>query len=349
LNNPTAEPQPAPHRRCTDKKWPPAKINRLAVSAAVAIVLAASFVASPGCQPAPPTSAETQDPATGDVQPLVITDRLNRQVTLATRPVRIVSLSPETTELLFAIGAGQKIVGATEYCDYPKAANAIPRVGGGAVDSISREAILGVEPDLVLCRWDAHEPLVELFERLHIPILAIGPNSLSELFEETELLGKVTGHTTQAAALIKTMKGRHRQLLQRVSAVQAKQRPTVFYEVWDDPLMTAGPGSFIGESLRTAGLKNIFDDTTKHFPQVSNEVVVARNPQVILAPSDHADKVTFHALAGRPGWSAIRAVKNRRVYLIDGDKISRCGPRLLESLEEIIELVHGDPASGDRP
>jgi len=124
--------------------------------------------------------------------------------------------------------------------------------------------------------------------------------------------------------------------------IPESKRRTVFYEVWDEPLMTAGPGSFIDEVLRLAGMKNIFNDAVSSYPSVSDEVVVSRNPDVILSPSTHASQVNVEKLLKRQGWSEVEAMKEKQVFVIDGDQISRCGPRLLDALEEMIRVVYPD-------
>lgn len=270
----------------------------------------------------------------------VIVDRLGRTFRFVEVPQRIISLSPSTTELLFAIGAGPQIVGATQYCDYPAEASQIPRVGAGTLESMSRETILSLKPDLVLCQWDNHQPLIESLERLRVPVIAIGPEKLKELFEEATLLGQVLGHELEASQLIESMTRRLDRLTSCVNSLPQSQRRTVFYEVWDKPLMTAGPNSFIGELLVLGGMKNIFSDTEPRYPRVSDEVVVHRDPEVILAPSTHADQVSFEKLAGRQGWGQILAIREKQVFLIDGDQVSRCGPRLLDALESMIEAVY---------
>lgn len=270
----------------------------------------------------------------------VVVDRLGREVRFTTVPQRIVSLSPATTELLFAIGAGPSIVGATRHCDYPPPACEITRVGGGTLEGISREMIIGLEPDLVLCKWDSHEPLVDVFERVNIPVVAIGPESLEELFDEATLLGRVTGQESNSRELIERMSQRLTVLTSWVDKMPRADRRTVFYEVWDEPLMTAGPGSFIGELLEIGGMENIFADTTLRYPRISSEVVVDRSPDVILAPSTHSTRVNLEQLVARPGWGQLKAVRERQVFLIDGDQVSRCGPRLLDALEQMIRAVY---------
>ena len=274
-----------------------------------------------------------------------ISDRLQRTVYFTKVPQRIVSLSPATTELMFAIGAGGQLVGATEHCNYPTEATKLTRVGGGTLQGISRETIMSLNPDLILCKWDSHQPLIDPFERFKVPIMAIGPDTLSDLYEEATMLGKTTGHESEAAALIANMKRRVVALTSWVDSVPVDQRRRAFYEVWDEPLMTAGPKSFIGEMLEMGGMKNIFDDTTVRYPRISDEVVLDRDPEVILAPSTHRAQVSLEILAKRQGWDKITAVREKKVFLIDGDKVSRCGPRMLDALEEMVRAVYPDKLS----
>jgi iron complex transport system substrate-binding protein len=272
-------------------------------------------------------------------------DRLKREVRFLAIPQRIVSLTPATTELIFAIGAGSQLVGATKNCNYPPGAEKLTRVGGGTLESLSRETIVALHPDLVLCKWDNHGPLMETLDQFNIPTLAIGPETLDELFAEATMLGAVTGHVAESEQLVATMKERLQSLTSLVEKIPESRRSKVFYEVWDDPLMTAGPSSFIGEVLRLAGMENIFFDATTNYPKVSDEVVVARNPDVILSPSTHASRVSIEKLLQRRGWGDVAAIRNKRVYIIDGDHVSRCGPRLLDALEEMIRVVYPDQAA----
>lgn len=284
------------------------------------------------------SSALASSPASSGMSKVV--DRLNREVEFQSVPQRIISLTPATTELLFAIGAGSQLVGATKNCNYPPEAEKLTRVGGGTLQSLSRETIVSLQPELVLCKWDNHQPLLETLEQFKIPALAIGPESLEELFVEVVMLGKVTGHSKEADELVRQMKQRLDSLTSLVKLIPESEQRKVFYEVWDDPLMTAGPGSFIGEVLRLAGLQNIFHDATANYPKVSDEVVVARNPHVILSPSTHASEVSIEKLLQRQGWAEVKAIQEKQVFIIDGDHISRCGPRLLDALEEIIRHAY---------
>lgn len=205
---------------------------------------------------------------------------------------------------------------------------------------VSAEKQFLLKPDLVLCKWDTHEPLLELFDRVGVQAVNLGPETLEQLFDEARLLARVTGHEKEAESLISQMTVQHDRLANRVATLGPNQQRTVFYEVWDEPLMTAGPKSFIGELLRMGKMKNIFDDTDVSYPCISSEVVVDRNPDVIFAPTSHLRQVEFDRVASRPGWANIGAIANKRVFIINGDEISRCAPRMLNALEQIIDAAY---------
>jgi iron complex transport system substrate-binding protein len=299
------------------------------------------LLCSPGCGRVPETQV-AKVPVSQETTDRLAVDRLNREVRFKATPQRIVSLMPAATELMYAIGAGSQLVGVTKNCNYPPEAETLERVGGGTMESISREKIVSLKPDLVLCKWDHHQPLIETLEQFNIPALAIGPETLEQLFAEATMLGDITGHTEEATQLIAAMRLRVEKINARVDLIPSSQRRKVFYEVWDDPLMTAGPGSFIGEALRLAGMENIFEDATAAYPKVSDEVVVARNPDVIFSPSTHASRVSLEKMLQRQGWGEVTAIKEKQVFIVNGDHISRCGPRLLDAIEEMISLAYPD-------
>ena len=287
---------------------------------------------------APHRVEDKRDLAAADFD-VTVSDRLDRQVSFSAASRRIVSLTPSMTEVLFAIDAGDRIVGATTHCNYPPAAEEIPRVGGGTLESINQESIIALNPDLVLCKWDKYEPLLRNLERLGVRVLALGPETLAELYDDTRMLGQVTGNSAQAEALVETMQRRVEMVVRQVPAGDG---PKVFYQVWNDPLMTAGGNSFIGELLVLAGFENLFEETPIRYPKVNPEVVVAGDPDIILAPSTHGAPVTIESILTRPGWSRVRAVREKRIYLLNRDTISRCGPRLVDALEEIVAAAYPD-------
>lgn len=292
----------------------------------------------------PPTVAPTptQKPASIPAFPLTIPDGIGGQVTLAAAPARIVSLSPSNTEILFAVGAGSLVVGDTKYCDFPAEAQKLPKVGGFSAKSISVETILSLKPDLVLANDSGQETVIEALKQANIQVMAIKAASFEDVYANIKMVGKITGHDSEAMAVVDGMKARFATVAEKVAGIPPEKHPTVFWEVWDEPLMTAGPGTFIGQMLKIAGGVNIFADLKEDYPQVSAEEIVKRNPAFIMGPDTHGDKLIADQLAARPGWDQINAVKNNKIFLVDGNMSSRPGPRLVDALEVIAKALHPD-------
>jgi iron complex transport system substrate-binding protein len=295
-----------------------------------------------GCSPEKPGTKST-DPyslSVGEPREVKIMDRLGRMVTLSRPPVRIVSLSPSATEMIFAVGAGDRLVGTTHYCNYPTEALSIPRVSSGTIEGVNRESILDLKPDVIFFKADHHQSLIETFDKFGIPMVGVGAESLQEMFQEALDLGSLLGTETVAEQLVTQMRSELETQTNRVSTISDEARKRVFYEVWDDPLMTAGPQSFIGELISIAKGKNIFDDAKQGYPQISSELVIDRDPQVIISPSSEGNAGNLDKILNRKGWDGISAIKNKHVRTIDGDQISRCGPRLLRVLPSLIDAIY---------
>ncbi|MBW7881674.1 MAG: ABC transporter substrate-binding protein [Caldilineaceae bacterium] len=290
--------------------------------------------------PAPATEAPVEEPGASSF-PLTVTDALSRTVTVASRPQRIVSTLPSNTEMLFAVGAGDQVVGVTKYCNYPPEAATRAQVGGITNKSLSVEAIIALEPDLVLAGAE-QDQAIDALSNAGIPVVALRLLSFDEVYSAVELVGALTGHAESGTALAAAMRSHTESVQAAVGDIAESDRPTVFYEVWHEPLMTAGPGTFIGQMIEMAGGRSIFADVSEDWPQVSAEVVVERDPAVILGPDSHSDQLTAEAISARPGWSEIAAVKDNRIYLLDGDMVSRPGPRVVDALETIARALHPD-------
>jgi iron complex transport system substrate-binding protein len=274
--------------------------------------------------------------------PLTLSDGLGREVALKAVPSRIVSLAPSNTEILFAVGAGDQVVGVTKYCNYPPEAQTREQVGGFSADTISVETVVALEPDLVLAIGESQRPVIEALEQVGIPVAALTANTFDDVHANIEQVGRLTGHQEEATQVVSEMQRRVETVTTAVTAVPPEERLPVFWEVWDEPLMTAGPSTFAGQAIELAGGVNIFADVTQDYPQVSTEEVVKRNPAVILGPDTHGDKLTPEQLVQRPGWDQIEAVREGRVHLIDGDIVSRPGPRLAEGLEAVAHALYPD-------
>ena len=154
------------------------------------------------------------------------------------------------------------------------------------------------------------------------------------------LLGKVSGHTTEAQAIVDDIQNRIDMVTSVVDKVPQEEKVRVFYEVWHEPLMTTTHNTFIGEIIELAGGINIFGDLDEQYPTISAEQIIASDPQVIVGPSSHGDQLTVEIIAQREGWQNIAAVKNNAIYILDGDIVSRPTPRVIEALEELAVIFY---------
>lgn len=304
---------------------------------------------APALAPAPPTTTPLPSPATPIPPtatpgpfPLALTDDLGREVSLSALPQRVVSLAPSNTEILFVVGASDQVVGVTQYCNYPPEAQDREQIGGFSANTISVEKIVALEPDLVLAAGEIHQPVIEALEQLNIPVYALDPNTLDEVYTSIELVGHLTGHQAGADQVVADMKDRVASVTEQIATVPQEERLSVYWEVFDEPRMTAGPSTFTGQLIELAGGVNIFAEVSEAYPQISDEEVIGRNPAVIMGPETMGEKLTIETVAQRPGWSQIDAVQNGRIYLFDGDMVARSGPRLAQVLELMAQALYPD-------
>ena len=307
----------------------------------IIIALFVLLVAACNSPTRPTTTAPAVVEEASSEFPLTLTDDVGREITLEAVPERIVSLLPSNTEILFAVGAGDQVVGVTSYCNYPPEATTREQVGGITNKSLNIEAIIALEPDLVVVSG-AQDEVIPILEEIGLVVLVLRPATLDDIYSNIELIGRATNHFEQATVLAADLRRRTEAIRAKAATIPADERPTVFYEVWDNPLMTAGPNTFIGQLVETAGGESIFADVSEDWPQVSAEVIVERNPAVILGPEDHAEALAIEQIAARPGWANIEAVQSGRIYLLDSDMVSRPGPRIVDVLEQIAHELHPD-------
>ncbi|MFV9503417.1 MAG: ABC transporter substrate-binding protein [Oscillochloridaceae bacterium umkhey_bin13] len=318
-------------------------IRHLALLVALTISLAACGAAPTvvPTTPAPtvpaPTAVPTSVAAPG---PISVTDDLGRTVALDSVPQRIVSLAPSVTEMLFAVGAGPQVVGTTSFCDFPPEATDLPEIGGFSASSISIEAIVGLEPDLVIAGTARQQLIAEQLEQLGIPVVVLAPASFDAVYASILQVGTLTGHSNQATQLVAAMQARVKTVTDVVATLPAEARPSVYWEVTNDPLMAAGPNTFIDQMIELVGATNIFADASEAYPQVNPETVFERDPQVILGPDSHGGALNIATVTERPGWANIQAVRDGRVYTLDGDIVSRPGPRLADALELLAATLY---------
>jgi len=238
---------------------------------------------------------------------------------------RVLALTPHACEMIYAIGAEEKLVGAGSYCDFPAEAEKLPRVGSH--ERINVEAVLRLKPDLIIV-MSRNVAGVASLEKMGVDVVVSSPTSFESLFDDMIKLGELTSHTEQAKAATKKLQAR----LQRVRALPRSGR-AVFYEIWSDPIMTAGGASFISQLVEAAGGKNVFSDIGLPAPHVSVESVVRAKPDVIVVPLEGRDIEERQQFWER--WLG----PNVRIVAIDPDILHRPGPRLLDGLEALQRAI----------
>ncbi|KPU27083.1 ABC transporter substrate-binding protein [Caloranaerobacter sp. TR13] len=271
---------------------------------------------------------------TGTIYPLEVEDDFGNKVTIENEPKRIVSLAPSHTEILFAIGLGERVVGVSNYCDYPEEAKNKEKVGDSF--NVNVEKIIELSPDLVIQYGQGKEEVNKRLKEAGIKVLSYEPESIDDVINLIDELGKITNSGRAAKMTIVDMMTKRDFVLSRVAG---KKKVKVFYEVWDQPLMAAGPGSFIDELINLAGGENIAKDAQGKYPQFDLEQLIERNPDVYLTAKDREDK-TVDSIKARIGYENINAIKNDRVYILDPNIISRPGPRIVDGLELIARKIH---------
>ncbi len=276
--------------------------------------------------------------------PVVVKDDRGQEVEIVQKPVHIISLLPSHTETLFALGAGKQMVGCTSLCNYPLETKSLKKLTVANPGSISLEALVQMQPDLVLAGGDYHQKISDQLAKLKIPVLSFESQSVADIERAIRGIALATGHAQEGEQLVDKMNQEIQKIQDQIKPFQKQGRPRVFYQVWDQPLMTAGPTSFIGALIKLAGGENVFEDVKIAYPQVSEETLILRNPEVILLPqlkageADPAESIL--KLSQRPGWDQMSAVKKKRVYLIEDDLISRPGPRVVQGLQQIAEALY---------
>jgi len=278
-----------------------------------------------------------------DKSAIEITDQLGRVVKLDKVPQRIVSLAPQNTEILFALGLGDKIVGVTSYCNYPPEAQEKPQIGG--FSTVDIEKVVSLSPDLVVAALIHEKETIPQLESHGLKVLALAPKTLSEVTQAIELVGKATGTETQAKKLVDDMEARMAAVASLVSGLSEESRPRVFYVVWHDPLMTAGGDTMQSQLIDFAGGRNIFSDLT-YYPTVGLETLLDRQPQVIIAAVGHgsAQNGPLDWAKSEPRLKNTEALVQGKVFGIDADIASRGGPRMVDALEEMFRLIHPELA-----
>ena len=259
-----------------------------------------------------------------------VTDDLDRTVKLPVRVDRIVSLAPSVTEMIFAAGAGDRLVGVTTYCNFPETAKAIEKVGDTQTPNIER--IIALKPDIVFVSTASQlEAFMRTLEQQNIAVYVTDPKGIDGVAENLRTFGKLFGTDTKADRLAGELK-------QRAAAVDEQvktgPRPKVFVQISNEPLFTIGKDAFVTALVERAGGESVSSEVSTAFPKLSKETASAMSPEVIILSDSEDNREPNEVFRSSP------AVKNGRVYRINADIISRPGPRLVDALEQIAGFLH---------
>jgi iron complex transport system substrate-binding protein len=271
----------------------------------------------------------------GAGQALTVVDQTGRSLSLPAPPERIVSLVPSVTEILFAIGARDVLVGVTDFCDYPPEARRKAHVGDMLNPNL--EALITLKPDLVVAtRSGNREETFDQLRRLGIAVYLVDPVSVGDVLRLVAGLGEVTGRRDGAQAVTAEFDRRVAAVRERVSG---RPRPRVLYVLWPEPLIVPGRGSLVSELISLAGGESVTADQGPGYPRMSLEAAVGRAPEVIILARHGAGT----GPAAREQWQRLEslpAIRSGRLYVADGDLLHRYGPRVVDGLELLARLIH---------
>ena len=274
---------------------------------------------------------------------LTVRDALGRTVALPGSPARIVSLAPSITETLYALGAGDRIVGVTDFCNFPPDAKRKPKVGG-VIPNL--EAIVAVHPDLAIAVATAQSvSLAERLADLHVPILFVQSRSLTDIYQSLDLIGRATGKNREAVRLAENIRSKLSEVRTKTDGLRRRK---VLYLVNLDPPLGVGRDSYLNDLLEAAGAENITGDLPGDYPRISDEAIVGRSPDLILVSEEGTESFSEVKKAVTRRWPMVDAVKNGAVFPTDRDLFNRPGPRIGDLAAGIARMIHPEIAGVDR-
>jgi iron complex transport system substrate-binding protein len=266
----------------------------------------------------------------------IVVDQVGQSIDVPEKPLRVVSLAPGLTEMIFSLQAEDKLVAATRYSNYPEAAKKLPRVG--SYIQLDLERIVALKPDLCLATKDGNpRRTVDAIRALGIPVFAINPRSLEQIMDSFRLLGNVLGASKRAEELVSDLNHRIALVKEKVAATLAE--PTTFFQIADMPIVSAGKNSFIDKFITLAGGINLAGSMTG-YPRFSWENIMILQPEVVLISSMGGDKSAELLKAAWLKWPEIPAVRNNQLHIVDADLFNRPTARLITGLEILAEILH---------
>ncbi len=274
-------------------------------------------------------------PFMANLAPRTFVDDLGRKVYLAKAPTRVISLAPSITEILYAIGLADQLVGVTPFCDYPPEARLKPKVG---YVRPNLESIVALQPDLILAPGEImRADILGKLEHLKIPTFILQAKTVEDIFSHVQTLGRMLGRSAVADKTATTLR---RRIMELTSRTEGLAKPRLLYVLNIDPLITVGPGSFIHQLIEMAGGTNVASAAQTSYPRLSMEAVIKEDPELNVFPSGEAEGIPEEEQQRWRRWKTLSAVKHERFYRISADLLNRPGPRIEQALEALTKIIH---------
>ncbi|MGG3925640.1 ABC transporter substrate-binding protein [Metabacillus fastidiosus] len=289
-------------------------------------------------------SADNEKPKTEEVQkeayPLTLKDGLGNEVTIEAKPEKIVSLIPSNTEVTYALGMGDAVVGVNDFDNYPEEVKDVEKIGGM---EFNVEKIVSLKPDVVLADVSNDKAGLQQLKDAGLTVVAVpAASSFDAVYDSIRFLGKVTGTTEEADKIVEDMQKDLAVIKEKAETIKEEDKKKVFAEVSPAPdIYTAGKGSFMDEMITVIGAKNVVD-VAEPWPSFTEEKAVALKPDTIILTYGYYTENAVEQVLARKAWQDVPAVKNKQVFDIHSDKVVRPGPRLIEGVEELAKAVYPD-------
>ncbi len=291
-----------------------------------------------GCSPQKTNLSHAQSRVSGF--PTVVTDAQGVTVTIPARPSRIVSVAPAVTEILFALGAGDRVVAVTDQCNYPPEADRLPSVGGYWTPSAER--VLGARPDLVLGSRGNPPDFITSLRKSSVPVVTVDPQTFDDIFATIRQLAQIIGDPQAGEDLVASMQARLKEIADRIRDIPEADRPTAFLVIQVTPIWTTGSGTFQADAIRAAGARNIAANL-KGFSAFSTESLTADDPDFILLSTMAGDPERMkREILASTSFRQLTAVKNNRLVVLEADPLMRAGPRIVDAVEAMAKAFYPD-------
>ena len=283
-------------------------------------------------------------PFMANITPRTFVDDAGRKLYVAKAPSRVVSLAPSITEMLFALGLEEQVVGVTEFCDFPAAATAKPKIGYA---NPNLESLIALRPDMIVAPSEFHRAnVLAKLDELKIPVFLLEATSLENIFSHIHQLGRIFDRSPAAHALTQSMRQRMAEITGRAENLP---RTRVLYVINSQPLITVGPGSYIHQMIGLVGGINIASGASSAYPRLTMETVLKEDPEILIFPRGSVETVPRSEQQEWRRWTTLTAVQQNRLREVSANALNRPGPRVMEGLEDLARVIHPEAFSETTP